>query len=152
MATVVYATFEDVVTEYEHDIPGTDRDRIERNIRKASARLDRIIPSLRYRLASGDVDPVLPNGLVVESVLRVYRNPSGAMSETLGPFITQNDRTQKSTADAVTFDLDLVHALLDPVPSVGDTFTVGIPCRQGAQEGLWDTGWYGGAGSGLWGL
>jgi hypothetical protein len=122
---VAYATFDDLVDSYEGTIPDTDRTRLETLLRRASKRLDTIVPSTAYRLARGTLDPELPAGLVVDAVLRVYRNPEGVTRDQMGPFSKEfNPRAVKAE---ISFDHDEVHEILDPVVSVPSSFRLGRP-------------------------
>lgn len=129
MAT--YATWDDVKATYELSMPDSDQPRIEKLLAVASARLTALVPSLPARLTAGTVDPLLPNGMVVEAVLRVYRNPSGVTQQATGPF----SRSLHATAarNEIYFDPDQVKSLLAEVNTalgIG-TFTVAIPAPHG---------------------
>ena len=130
MAT--YAIWDDVVASYELPIPDEDRPRIERLLTRASARLTAIVPSIPARIGAGTLDPSLPNDLVVEAVLRAYRNPAGATMQGVGPFSRSFGRNA-AHLDAVSFDPELVKAVLaspsDQDPGVG-TFQMGRPTPQ----------------------
>lgn len=124
----IYATWEDVQLAYEGTIPDTDQGRVSALLAQANARLEAIVPSLPARVAAGTLDPSLPMGLVVEAVLRVYRNPMGTTQQSMGPF----SRSLSPTAarNDVYFDPETVRALLAPAgeQSAGvGTFSVGIP-------------------------
>jgi hypothetical protein len=122
---MAYATFSDLVDSYEGTIPESDRTRLETLLRRASKRLDTIVPSTGYRLAAGTLDPDLPAGLVVEAVLRVYRNPEGVTRDQMGPFSKEfNPRSVKAE---ITFDPEEVHTTLDPPVSVPSSFRLGRP-------------------------
>lgn len=121
----MFATFDDVADAFEGDIPETDRRRVETLIRRASARLLAIVPSTELRVQAGELDADLPAGLVVDAVLRVYRNPEGVTQEQIGPFSKQfNVRNMTSE---VTFDMAEVHLMLDPLYSPAKTIRVGLP-------------------------
>lgn len=124
----IYATWEDVNLAYEGTIPDTDAARVSALLAQANARLEAIVPSLPARVAAGTVDPTLPLGLVVEAVLRVYRNPMGTTQQSMGPF----NRSLSPTAarNDIFFDPEVVRTLLAPAgeQSAGvGTFNVGIP-------------------------
>lgn len=122
---MAYATFADLVREYEGTIPDSDRPRLESLLRRASKRLNTIVPSVPYRLSQGTLDPDLPAGLVIEAVLRVYRNPEGVTRDTMGPFSKEfNPRGVKAE---IAFDPEEVHATLDPIPSPPSSFRLGRP-------------------------
>lgn len=130
-----YATWDDVKAQYEQAIPDTAQPRIERLLAQASARLTAMVPSLPARIAATTVDPALPNGMVVEAVLRVYRNPAGVTQQAEGPF----SRSLHATAarNEIYFDPDQVKALLAENHDLGiGTFHVGIPAPQGPPLGL----------------
>lgn len=131
---MAYATFNDLVTAYEGTVPDTDRNRLEYLLRRASKRLDALVPSLPHRLGLGELDPDLPNGLVVEAVLRVYRNPEGVTRDQMGPFSKEfNPRGVKAE---IAFDLDEVHTLLDPIPSIPSSFRLGRPTLAQVEDTL----------------
>lgn len=134
MAT--YATWADVVATYELALPADQKTRIEKLLTVASARLTALVPSLPARIAAGTVDPVLPSGMVVEAVLRVYRNPSGVTQQATGPF----SRSLHATAarNEIYFDPEQVKALLTEVnDSLGiGTFTVAVPAPLGIARPL----------------
>jgi hypothetical protein len=126
MPTSLYCTFDDVDTAYEGTFAATDRPRVESLIKRASARLTHIVPSVPYRMAKGDLDPELPAGLVVEAVLRVYRNPEGITADEIGPFRKQFN--PRGVVAEISFDEAEVHALLDPIPNyVRPSIKVGLP-------------------------
>lgn len=125
MPTPIYATFGDVQIAYEGTIPASDQARVESLIKRASARLTRMMPSVPPRLQRGELDADLPAGLVIEAVLRVYRNPEGITAEEIGPFHKQFNA--RSIAAEVTLDPDEVHALLAPIDN---------PLRPSIQVGM----------------
>jgi hypothetical protein len=132
----IYATFEDVKALYELPMPDDQQLRVEALLRQASARLTALVPSLPARVEAGTVDPDLPGGMVVEAVLRVYRNPSGVTQQSTGPF----SRSLHATAarNEIYFDPEAIKVLLADVntsPGIG-TFTVGIPGPQGLTRAL----------------
>lgn len=125
---LLYATFDDVTLAYEGTIPDSDRNRVESLLLRASSRLTRIVPSVPLRITTGDLDPDLPAGLVVEAVLRVYRNPEGVTAEEIGPFHKQFNA--RAIAAEIQFDETEVHAYLDPIPNyLRPAIRVGLPTR-----------------------
>jgi len=132
----IYATWDDVKAIYELDMPIDQQPRIEALLRQASARLTALVPSLPARVGAATVDPDLPRGLVVEAVLRVYRNPSGVTQQSTGPF----SRSLHSTAarNEIYFDPEAIQALLtDTNGTLGvGTFTVAVPAPQGIARPL----------------
>lgn len=140
MAITPYATFTDCASSYEGTLDPALTARVTVLCKRASGRLDRIVPSLQYRLASGDVDPDVPMGLVVEAVLRLVRNPTGTSSQAVGPF--QQSVTGRAAVDAIEFDLAEVHELLDPVEPLPSSFTVAVPARDVLVEEMLEGSWY----------
>lgn len=133
----VYATWDDVVTSYELPLPVTAKPRIESLLRQASARLTALVPSLPTRLDAGTLDPDLPGGLVVEAVLRVYRNPAGVTQQSTGPF--SRSLSRDAARNEIFFDPATVQAILAPDAerSVGvGTFQLGIPAPVRPTSGL----------------
>lgn len=138
MGTNIYATWSDVVETYEGTIPDVAKKRIEALLRRASSRLTALVPSLPARLAAGTLDPDLPNGLVVDAVLAVYRNPSGTTQQGVGPF-SQSFPANKARAD-IHFDEEDLRTLLietgvDSGAGVG-SIQVLIPGLQRGQDAL----------------
>jgi hypothetical protein len=124
--TTLYCTFDDVSAAYEGTMPAGDRARVESLIRRASARLTHLMPSIVPRIQNGDLDPELPAGLVIEAVLRVYRNPEGITAEEVGPFHKQFN--PRSVRAEISFDTDEVQAALAPIPNyVRPSIRVGMP-------------------------
>jgi hypothetical protein len=123
-----YATFDDVALAFEGTIPSTDRPRVEMLLRRASRRIDALVPSTATRLGLGELDPDLPAGLVIEAVLRVYRNPEGVTRDQMGPF--NKEFNPKAVKAEISLDHDEVHELLDPLPDPPSSFRVGLPLRQ----------------------
>jgi hypothetical protein len=143
MATTLYATFEDVSDSYENGpLPETVRVRIEKLITRASAKLTSLVPGLPNRLANGEVDPVVPEGMVVESVLRVWRNPTGTSQQNVGPF--GQTFPARAATDTLTFDPDEVRELVESgVSGAPYTFRVRVPRRVSPAEALWQDPWHG---------
>jgi hypothetical protein len=126
VATTLYCTFDDVTAAFEGTIPSTDRARVESLIKRASARLTHMMPSIVPRIQSGDLDPELPAGLVIESVLRVYRNPEGITAEEVGPFHKQFN--PRSIVAEISFDDEEVQEVLAPIPNyLRPSIRVGMP-------------------------
>lgn len=126
MPSILYATFADVTTAYEGTIPSGDQPRVEALVKRASARLTQIMPSIPFRIRSGELDPDLPAGLVIEAVLRVYRNPEGITAEEIGPFHKQFNA--RSIAAEIQFDPQEVHDLLAPIPNyTRPSIKIGMP-------------------------
>jgi len=132
----IYATWDDVKAMYELPMPDGDEARVTALLTQASARLTALVPSLPARLTAETLDPELPRGLVVEAVLRVYRNPSGVTQQATGPF----SRSLHATAarNEIYFDPEAVRALLvEANDSTGvGTFTVSVPAPQGLARPL----------------
>lgn len=135
---MIYATFEDVVDAYELTMPAEHQPRVETLLRYASARLSALVPSLEARVNSGEIDPDLPAGMVVEAVLRVYRNPAGVTQQSAGPYTRSLNR--EAAKNDLWFDPDQIQALLATDPdsvTVGvGTFRMGIACPQAADRAL----------------
>lgn len=130
---ITYATWDDVVEAYELTLPVSRKAWVETQLRRGSARLRQLVPTLDARLAlpaadPARLDPELPAGLLVDAVLRVVRNPTGAQQQTAGPF-NQAFAGGVQRAD-VHFNEAEVHQLLDPPsdPAAG-TFHVAIPVQ-----------------------
>jgi hypothetical protein len=142
MATFVYATFEDVSESYENGPLSEDvRIRIERLITRASAKLTSLVPGLPNRLSNGEVDPVIPEGMVVESVLRVWRNPTGTSQQNVGPF--GQTFPAKAATDTLTFDPDEVRELVDSgVSGAPSSFRVAPPTPVRVTDALTGVPWY----------
>jgi hypothetical protein len=123
---MIYATLTDVDDAYEGTIPTGDNARVTMLCKRASARLYRLMPSIDYRIATGELDPDLPRGLVVDAVLRVYRNPEGVTAEEIGPF--HKAFNPRSVHAEITFDESEVQQLLAPIPNyVRPSIKVGMP-------------------------
>lgn len=122
----VYATWQDVVDTYELSIPLAHRPRIEKLLAQASARLAALVPSLPARLTAATVDTDLVSGMVVEAVLRAYRNPAGVTQQSTGPF--SRSLSKENTRGGIWFEAEQVAALLaDDNGSTGvGTFRLGI--------------------------
>lgn len=132
----VYATWDDVVLIYELPIPATARPRIEALLKQAAAKLTALVPSLPARLTAGSIDAELPKAMVVDAVLRVYRNPAGVSQQATGPF--SRSLTKLAQRNDIYFEPEQVAALLvDSSAGSGvGTFRVGIPAPQVAVTGL----------------
>lgn len=87
-----FATVDDV-----HDLrplSGSERGLAQTLLRYASALMRRQVPSLDARIADGTLDPLLPQLVAVQMVVRVLRNPDGIRQETVGPSSITYDTTQ----------------------------------------------------------
>lgn len=128
--TTVLATYDDVAATYELPMPtdAATRARVETLIRQATARLVALVPSISARIAAGTLDPDLPGGMVIEAVLRVFRNPAGATEQTAGPFSRRF--APLAAKNEIFFDPEQVQALLpgNDVLGIG-TVKLGIPAR-----------------------
>lgn len=138
-----YATWADVTVAYELPMPEEHRPRIEALLTQASVRLTALVPSLPARLTAETVNPELPKGMVVEAVLRVYRNPAGVTQQSSGPF--SRSLSKDAARPEIYFDPAQVTALLNSPselsPGVG-TFRVGIPAPLVTRAALDADGWY----------
>ena len=131
----VYATFEDVAATYELPLPEEARTRVEALLAQASARLVALVPSIPARIAAGTLDPNLPGGMIIEAVLRIYRNPAGATEQQAGPFTRRF--SPSAAKNEIYFDPDQVQALLPGNDKLGiGTTYVGIPAPQGRRTEL----------------
>lgn len=137
--TPIYATWADVTASYELDIPVEHQPRIEKLLTRASARLTAMVPSLPARISAKEVDPELPSGMVVEAVLRAYRNPVGATQQSTGPF-SRSLNSQAARGD-IYFDPEQVQLLAAVSPEVG-TFHVAVPRHHSSVGGLDTDGRY----------
>jgi hypothetical protein len=129
MATTVYAVFSDVTAEYEGDIPAADQARIERLLTKASARLTAIVPGLPSMLTQNQIDPNVPMGLVIDAVLQVYRNPTGATLNQVGPFTQSFLRGEKQSSDISFDEVEVRRLILGEFNRTPSTFKVHVPPR-----------------------
>lgn len=135
MAT--YATWQDAVDTYELPLPVDHKPRIEKLLAQASARLTALVPSLPARLAAETVDTELVSSLVVDAVLRVYRNPAGVTQQSTGPFTRSFNKDAQHSG--IYFEPEQVQALLTSISDHGagvGTFRVGIPAPQIPMGGL----------------
>lgn len=137
MAITLYATPTDVREAFEGTIPvdAKNNARLDGLLTRASAKLSALVPSLDARMASGAVDPEIPAGMVVEAVLRVWRNPAGLTQEGIGPF--QASRNANAARNEIFYDPDEVARLRDE-GGVPGTFRVGYTGRQRPVDGLVD--------------
>lgn len=133
MAITLYATKADVREAYEGTIPDDTRnnDRLDGLLRRASAKLGQLVPSLDRRMAAGEVDPEVPAGMVVEAVLRVWRNPAGLTQQGVGPF--QASYNAQAAKNEIFFVPDEISQLLGET-SVPSTFRVRYPGRDSLVE------------------
>jgi hypothetical protein len=83
---MAYATTTDVRTMSERDIPATDDTRLTRYLDVASRRLDRLVPDLTARITSGELTSADVRDVVVQAVLRRWRNPEGFKGEHAGDY------------------------------------------------------------------
>ena len=99
---MTYATFADVRTRYERDLPDSMQPYVEALLAEAEAVLLQRVPAIPVMLAASP--PKLTAGQVaaveVRPVLRMLRNPSGYYSETSG------DYTYRVSRAAMSGDLD----------------------------------------------
>jgi hypothetical protein len=133
----LYATRQDVRDEFEGTIPDDAKtnSRLDSLLRKASAKLAAKVPSLDRRMASGLIDPEVPAGMVVDAVLRVWRNPAGLTQQGVGPFqASYNNRAQQNE---ILFDQDELNQLLGESLTIG-SFRLNYPGRQVPLEPLID--------------
>lgn len=127
---VAYATWDDVVESYEFTLPPARQAWVETQLRRGSARLRQLVPTLDTRLAlpatdPAWVDPEIPNGLLVDAVLRVVRNPTGALQQSAGPFNQQLPQGQRAE---IVFDEEEVQQLLaPPATALGGSIRLAIP-------------------------
>lgn len=114
----------DVRDAYEGTIPDDDRSntRLDALLRRASSKLAQLVPSLDRRMSAGEVDPEVPAGMVVEAVLRVWRNPLGFTQEGVGPF--QGTRSKRAAMNEISYDEDDINWLLGE-NNVAGQFRVG---------------------------
>lgn len=122
-----YADWDDVVESFEGPLPIERKQWVEVQLRRASARLTRIVPWLPDALAAQQIDPELPLGLVVDAVLALFRNPSGTQQQTAGLF---NQSFSGQQEPYIHFDEAHVRQVLalpdDDGPGYG-TIQLGIP-------------------------
>lgn len=137
MAITLYASATDVREAYEGTIPDDTKnnDRLDGLLRRASAKLARLVPSLDRRMADGVVDPEVPAGLVVEAVLRVWRNPSGLTQQGVGPF--QASYSSDAATNEIKFPEDDIR-LLQNENAAPSSFRVDYPGRQRLLDGFVD--------------
>lgn len=91
--------------------------RVEALLRQATARLTAMAPSIPARITAGTLDPDLPGGLVIEAVLRVYRNPTGVTQQTAGPY--SRILSKDAASNVISFDPAEVAAVLAPAAEHG---------------------------------
>lgn len=88
-----YATVEQLAAKWQQPLTDSAAIRAEMDLEEGSALLRRLVPGLDAGLAIGDADVSLPGAVdrilvrkvLIDSILRVMRNPSGATSQTVGP-------------------------------------------------------------------
>lgn len=139
MTVTLYATRDDVRAAFEGTIADDARHntRLDGLLIRASAKLAAKVPGLDRRMADGEIDPEVPAGMVVEAVLRVWRNPSGLTQQGVGPF--QASYNAQAARNEIYFDPEEIEQLLgeSKVPS---TFRLGIPGPVGPVEATADAG------------
>lgn len=90
----------------------------EELIEEASARLRIKVPSIDARLASGQLDPVIPRGIVRRMVIDILINPDGFLSEQVEDavyrFDMQRVRRQMQPTDDELDDLRPISARKRP--------------------------------------
>jgi hypothetical protein len=80
----VYATVADVLVKR----PGmslAEQDAAAVDLEEGSALLRQLVPGLDDAIAAGTVDALLVRKVLRDAVLRVLRNPTGVVSQTVGP-------------------------------------------------------------------
>ncbi|WP_433568056.1 hypothetical protein ACQP1O_43210 (plasmid) [Nocardia sp. CA-151230] len=98
-----FAQFSDVQAEFEGVIPSTRQAWTEAKIDAVEARLIGLVPSLSSLTSVSDPARFSRvKHLVVEKVLRLFRNPSGVTQQTAGPFSTAYSSTTASGAISFT--------------------------------------------------
>lgn len=128
MTVTLYATKTDVRNAFEGDIPvNTKNDsRLDALITRASAKLLQLAPSLNRRMSAGEITPEVPMGMVVEAVLRVWRNPAGYTQQGVGPF--QGSFSARAATNEIVFDENEIKELLGDEITPG-SFSVDYPGR-----------------------
>jgi hypothetical protein len=121
---VNYALYSDVTLVAPIPWPSSVQPRVEEYITQASARLRALVLGLDNRLADGSLEAELVKGVVVDSVLRLTYNPTGAQSQTAGPFNVS--KSGGIAADNLMFDPAQLAALLAPGETVPSTFGVSV--------------------------
>ncbi|MEV0759528.1 hypothetical protein [Nocardia sp. NPDC050435] len=81
-----YATVADVTARFEGELAPDQTPWIEARIADAEALLKAKVPSLAASVLVSPVMTANARRLVVDAVLRVMRNPTGAREQTVGPF------------------------------------------------------------------
>ncbi len=133
MAVTLYATREDVRAAFEGTIPDNAKAnaRLDSLLRRACGMLGQLVPSLDRRMAQGQIDPEVPAGMVVEAVLRVWRNPAGATQQGVGPF--QLSLNARAALNEIHFDpAELARLVGDH--QVPRSIQVAIPAPQSPSE------------------
>lgn len=83
----VFAEFTDVEAEFEGVMPSSKETWVEAKIDAVESRLIGLVPSLTSLTAISDPARFgRVKHLVVEKVLQLFRNPTGATAQTAGPF------------------------------------------------------------------
>ena len=145
MAITQYVDRTDVRTAYEGTIPDDARTnaRLDALLRRANSKLGQMVPSLDRRMGTGEIDPEIPTGMVVEAVLRVWRNPAGMTQEGVGPF--QASRNSRAAQNEIIFDREEIDSLLGENGTPGQFHvktTMGRQPSQKPQDGRADVGGY----------
>jgi hypothetical protein len=137
VAITLYADATDVRNAFEGTIPDDTKTnaRLDSLIRRACAKLSQLVPSLDRRMSNGEIDPEIPTGMVVEAVLRVWRNPAGAVQQGVGPF--QLSLNQRAAQNEIVFDRTEIDWLMGEGGMPGQ-FRVRHAGRQIALEPLVD--------------
>lgn len=89
-----FAQLSDVAAEFEGVIPSSRNAWVDAKIDSVESRLIGLVPSLAALTEASDAARFSRvKHLVVEKVLELYRNPSGAQQQTAGPFSTAYSAT-----------------------------------------------------------
>lgn len=107
MASFLGLDSDDVADSYEGDIEISKVAWVERKIGEAERSLFGLIPNLKARVESGDIDIELVKDKVIGAVLRVVRNPQGIETEGEGDYSIRLSKTVAS-GDIWYPDKDLV--------------------------------------------
>lgn len=123
---MAYAVTADVVARYEGTLTTEQQTWVGTLLDDASALLDAKIPSLADRAASDTAVAELAKIVVVSSVLRTVRNPTGARTTTqsAGPFSTYVSR---DTGSDVWFTDNELGLLAAPQPAPVQSVKMTIP-------------------------
>lgn len=139
MPSPLYASRQDVRDVFEGVIPDTSvaNTRLDSLLRRASYRLTQIVPGLPTMLSRATIDADIPKDLVVEAVLRCWRNPAGVTAQNVGPF-NQNFNSQSAQSDRIYFNVQEVQQLIlsGAIGVTPSSFRVSFPGPQGNADGL----------------